>query len=64
MPKEIFDKEEFIELSNSAEECRIVRSGDKSKLKLRTSSYLYTIKLPSNETEQLINQLGCSVVEI
>lgn len=64
MPREILDKEEFLELSNSADECRIKRMGDTTKLKLRTSSYLYTIKLPSNEAEELSNQLGCPIVEI
>ena len=45
MPIEVFDKDEFVELSEKATECRIKRNPDNVKLKLSTSRHLYTLKL-------------------
>jgi hypothetical protein len=64
MPKEIFDRERFIELSENAEECRVKREGDVTKLKLRTSIYLYTLKLDSDEADEVIDELDCPIVEL
>ena len=64
MPKEIFDKTEFIKLSEQAEECRIKRLDNSVKLKLRKNRYLYTIKLNSQEAEELLRQLSCETREI
>jgi hypothetical protein len=64
MPKEIFDKTEFITLSEQAEECRIKRLDNSVKLKLRKNRYLYTIKLNTQEAEELLRQLRCDTREI
>jgi large subunit ribosomal protein L38e len=64
MPIEIKDKERFIELSESAKECRIKRNKDEVKLKLRTGKYLYTLKLDSSESQDVIGRLNCPTVEI
>ncbi len=64
MPREIFDAEEFVELSQEAEECRIKRNSDNTKLKLRTGKYLYTLKLETGEAQSVISRLGCPTVEI
>ncbi|MBD3206408.1 hypothetical protein GF319_08710 [Candidatus Bathyarchaeota archaeon] len=64
MPKEINDAEEFIELSGNAEECRIKRNSDNTKLKLRTGKYLYTLKLDPDEVQSVISRLNCPTVEI
>ena len=64
MPIEVFDRDEFIDLSNKANECRIKRNKDNTKLKLRTGRYLYTIKLEPNEAGEVISKLGCPTVEI
>jgi hypothetical protein len=64
MPREIFDAEEFIELSQDAEECRIKRNADNTKLKLRTGKYLYTLKLEPDEAQSVIPRIGCPTVEI
>jgi hypothetical protein len=64
MPREIFDAEEFVELSQEAEECRIKRNSDNTKLKLRTGKYLYTLKLEPGEAQSVISRLGCPTVEI
>lgn len=64
MPKEIFDKTEFITLSEQAKECRIKRLDNSVKLKLRKNRYLYTIKLNIQEAEELLRQLRCDTREI
>jgi len=64
MPIEIKDKEKFIELSTKATECRVKKNTDNTKLKIRTSKYLYTIKLDPAEAEELLGKLSCPIVEI
>ncbi len=64
MPAEITDKDTFITISERASECRIKRSKDSVKLKLRTPGELYTIKLKTNEAEQLVSKLKCPTREI
>lgn len=64
MPKEIFDPEEFLALAEKASECRVKRLGDVMKLKLRTRRQLYTIKLGSDEGEELLKKIGCPKNEL
>ncbi len=64
MPAEITDKDAFIAISERASECRIKRSKDAVKMKLRTQSELYTIKLKTNEAEALVSKLKCPTREI
>ncbi|TFG00324.1 MAG: hypothetical protein EU541_02555 [Promethearchaeota archaeon] len=64
MPKEIFDQERFLELSDRAIHCRVKRSKDTVKLKLRTKKYLYTLKTDPSTAESLLNQLSCDVIEL
>ena len=64
MPVEIKDKEKFIELSEKATECRVKKNKDNTKLKLRTGKYLYTIKLDSDEADDVVGKLSCPTVEI
>jgi large subunit ribosomal protein L38e len=63
MPKQIYDVERFLELSEDAEECRVKRSTGEVKLKLRTKRYLYTIVLEPQEAETVLQQVKCQVVE-
>jgi hypothetical protein len=60
MPKEVKDAEEFIKLSEKATECRVKKLGDVTKLKLRTTSDLYTIKLEAKAAEELLAKLTCT----
>lgn len=64
LPKEIFDIEEFIQLSAKASECRVRRSGNLVKLKLRTAKELNTMKLDANKAEDVLKGLNCEIVEI
>ncbi|MFW9799205.1 MAG: 50S ribosomal protein L38e [Candidatus Thorarchaeota archaeon] len=63
MPKQIYDVEKFLEMSEDAEECRVKRGSDQVKLKLRTKRYLYTIILEPQEAESVLQQVKCQIVE-
>ena len=64
MPKEVFDKEEFIELSKEASNCTIKKNPNNTKLKLRTPRYLYTIVLNNEEATEVIGRINCPKTEI
>jgi hypothetical protein len=64
LPTEVFDKDEFMELSEKATECRIKRNPDNVKLKLKTSRRLYTLKLEPGDEDEVISKLRCPTVEI
>jgi len=64
VPAELLDPEEFIRLSELATECRVKRLKEIVKLKLRTPSRLYTIKLDAGKAEEIIKRLKCEVVEV
>jgi ferritin-like protein len=64
LPQEVFDVGEFLRLSERAEECRVKRSGDVVKLKLRTPGRLYTIKLAVERAEEVLRALKCPIREV
>lgn len=63
MPKQINDIEKFLEMAEDAVECRVKRSSDQVKLKLRTTRYLYTLIVEPQKAEDIIKQLKCPTVE-
>ncbi len=63
MPKQIYDVDKFLEMSEDAEECRVKRGSNQVKLKLRTTRYLYTIVVEPQKAEEIIQQVKCQVVE-
>lgn len=64
MPREIFDQEQFVELSKDAAECRMKVLGDEVKFKLRTRKYLYTLKVEKAKADEIKSKIKCSVKEI
>jgi large subunit ribosomal protein L38e len=64
LPKEIFDEEKFLELSEYAVHCRVKRIKDIVKLKLRTKRQLYTYKTDPTSAERLLRNIGCEIIEI
>jgi len=64
MPKEIYDAEEFIALAEDATKCFVKKNDDKTKLKLRTNRYLYTIVLDSDEASTVLGKIQCPTEEI
>lgn len=63
MPKQIYDIEKFLEMTEDAEECRVKRGSESVKLKLRTSRYLYTIILEPQKAEEVLQRVKCQIVE-
>ena len=63
MPKQIYDVDKFLEMSEDAEECRVKRGKDQVKLKLRTKGYLYTLIVEPQKAEEVLQQVKCQVVE-
>jgi hypothetical protein len=64
VPAEIVDVEEFVSTSERAEYCSVKRMKDSVKLKLRTSSKLYTMKIEPLKAEEIIKKLQCEIREI
>ncbi len=64
MPKEVFDVDEFLALSQGAPKCIVKRLGDVTKLKVRSGRYLFTIQLAASEAEGLIGRIQCPKEEL
>jgi len=64
MPTQTLDTEHFISLSDHAEYCAVKRLKDVVKLKLRTPSKLYTLKIEPLKAEEIIKKLQCEIREI
>ncbi|MFX0083729.1 MAG: hypothetical protein ACFE94_18415 [Candidatus Hodarchaeota archaeon] len=64
MPREIFDEEKFIELSEFAVHCRVKRLKEVVKLKLRTKKILYTFKTDPLTAERLLRNISCDIIEL
>jgi large subunit ribosomal protein L38e len=64
LPAEIANTDEFVGLSETALECRVKRSKELVKLKLRTPSKLYTHKVKVERADDVIRRLKCEIVEV
>ena len=64
MPSEIYNVEEFVEMSDHAEYCLVKRLRETVKLKLRTPKRLYTLKVEPLKAEEIIKKLKCEIQEL
>ena len=64
MPAEISDVEKFVAISAKAEYCSVKRLKETVKLKLRTPSKLYTIKVEPLKADEVIKKLKCKIEEL
>ena len=64
MPREIFDEDKFMEISEYAIHCRVKRLKDVVKLKLRTKKILYTFKADPMTAERLLRDISCDIIEL
>jgi hypothetical protein len=64
MPAEITNAEKFVEMSANAKFCAVKRLKGSVKLKLRTPSKLYTLKVEPGNAEETIKKLKCKIQEI
>jgi hypothetical protein len=64
MPSEIFDVEKFVAMSANAKYCSVKRLKGTVKLKLRTPSKLYTLKVEPLNADEIIKKLKCEIQEL
>ena len=64
MPSEIFDVEKFVAMSAKAKYCQVKRLEETVKLKLRTPSKLYTLKVEPINADEIIKKLKCEIQEL
>ncbi|MGB9659740.1 MAG: hypothetical protein ACPLY9_04375 [Nitrososphaerales archaeon] len=64
MPKQILNIEDFKKLLEKAVECRVLRMGDKAKLKLRTKKMLYVFITSKEEADKILKDIKIEVKEI
>ncbi len=64
MPRQIYSKEELLRLADNSRECRVVRRGDKVKIKLRRGRYLYTYVTTASEADTLLRQINLEKMEL
>lgn len=64
MPVEIKTEDEFLDISKRAQSCRVKRTGDVVKLKLRTNSTLYVYKTNPDKADILTKRLNIDIIEI
>jgi ferritin-like protein len=64
VPAEISDPDIFVNISGNAEYCAVKRMQGVVKLKLRTPSKLYTLKVEPLKAEEIIKKLQCEIREI
>ena len=64
MPAEILDIEKFVAISARAKYCAVKRLEKKVKLKLRTPSKLYTLKVEPLKADEIIKKLKCEIQEL
>jgi ferritin-like protein len=63
MPAEMTDVDKFVTMSAKAKECQVKRLKDTVKLKLRTPSQLYTLKIEPLRADEIIKRLQCKIQE-
>jgi ferritin-like protein len=64
MPSEILDVEKFVAMSARAKYCAVKRLKETVKLKLRTPSRLYTLKVEPLKADEIIKKLKCEIQEL
>ncbi|MFQ5941695.1 MAG: hypothetical protein ACE5KA_08375 [Nitrososphaerales archaeon] len=64
MPKQIFNKDDFIKLADGAWECLVVRREDKVKIKLRRSRLMYIYVTNSSEADEVLKEIKVDKVEL
>ena len=63
MPSEITDVDKFVAMSAKAKHCLVKRNKEAVKLKLRTPSQLYTLKIEPLRADEIIKKLQCEIQE-
>lgn len=61
--KQIFNKDDFLELADDARECLVVRREDKVKIKLRRSRLMYVYVAQPSEADEILSKIKLEKIE-
>ncbi|MFY3740051.1 MAG: hypothetical protein HMLIMOIP_000476 [Candidatus Nitrosomirales archaeon] len=64
MPKQLFDKDEFLKMADDAIDCLVVRRKDKVKLKVRRSRRMYIYVTNESEADELLKRIKVNTTEL
>jgi hypothetical protein len=64
MPRIVKDAEEFVKLASNASACRVKRSANDVKLKLRTKHLLYTYITDATTADALLKKINIPVEDM
>ncbi|MGH7909694.1 MAG: hypothetical protein ACRENW_07590 [Thermodesulfobacteriota bacterium] len=64
MPKQLFDKDEFLKMADDAIDCLVVRRKDKVKLKVRRSRMMYIYVTNESEADELLKSIKVNTIEL
>lgn len=63
MPKQVFNKDDFLKLADGATECLVVRRKDKVKIKLRKSRLMYIYVANEADADQVLREIKLDKIE-
>ncbi|MHA1310499.1 MAG: hypothetical protein ACTSQO_06170 [Candidatus Helarchaeota archaeon] len=64
IPVEIKDENELLKIAKDSTECKVIRVGDKVKIKVRGTKYLYTYITNPKSSEELLKKIPCKIIEL
>jgi hypothetical protein len=64
VPKQLFDKDEFLKMADDAIDCLVVRRKDKVKLKVRRSRRMYIYVTNESEADELLKRIKVNTTEL
>lgn len=64
MPAEITDVDKFVAMSAKSKFCLVLKAKNIVKLKLRTPTKMYTLKIESIKADEVIKKLKCEIQEL
>ncbi len=64
MPKQLFNKDDFLKMAEDAIECLVVRRKDKVKLKLRRTRMMYVYITNESEANDLLKSIKVDKIEL
>ncbi len=64
MPAEITDVDKFVAMSAKAKFCLVLKTKNIVKLKLRTPTKMYTLKIEPIKADEVIKKLKCEIQEL
>ncbi len=64
MPKELFNKDDFLKMADGAIECLVVRREDKVKLKVRRTRMMYVYVTNESEANDLLKKVKVDTIKL